>query len=83
MKCLKKYIDKEKARKYKKRHRELNYEKGDFSNGERASYDWEECEEILDHTIPDRELARKLERGVRAIQVKRCLLKIVLSGFPL
>lgn len=68
-------MDKSKAMRYRNRQRALNYELGNFSDEMRLRYDWWECDKILDHSIPDRELAKDLHRGVRAIQVKRSLLK--------
>lgn len=82
-KCLKEYVDKRKAKRYRDRHRMLNYELGNFSNRMHEPYDFNEQAEILDHSIPDRELAKKLERSVKAIQIKRCQLKKTLPGFPL
>jgi hypothetical protein len=74
-KCLKRYLDKSKAMRYRNRQRALNYEIGNFSDEMRLGYDWWECDRILDHSIPDRNLARDLRRSVRTIQVKRSLLK--------
>lgn len=71
-KSLKQYADQEKAREYRNHHRKQNYMNSrEFATGDRTPYTEEECRRILDHYIPDRELARQLGRSVQAIQQKR------------
>jgi len=74
MKCLKLYRDTEKRREYRCRHKNKNYEKGDFSSGKRRWWTLRECMLCLAHIITDRELAKKIKRSVRAIQHKRTML---------
>ena len=74
-KCRKQYKDLDKYIAYCNRHRKSNYLKGNFSDGNRKRYTQEEMELILDHSISDRELAKRLKRSVQAIQIKRARLK--------
>lgn len=71
---LKKYKDLEKAKATRKRQKNRNYNKNDFST--HAKRKWEEWEEeyILNNT-GDVEIAKKLNRSLRAIHVKRSKLK--------
>lgn len=73
-KCLKQYADPSKARTYRNRQRARNYAsttmyppKGQWSNYEDSL--------ILEHATTDRELSAKIQRSVRAIQIRRCRLK--------
>lgn len=75
-KCLKNYIDEEKARKYRNHQRKLNYDRGSGSH-EVSGAKWSKQDEdqVLEHSISDRELSKLIGRSVRAIQQKRCKLK--------
>lgn len=59
---------------YKSKNR--NYEKGrEYKREVRAKWTRRECKIILESTLTDREIAKKLRRTVRSIQVKRSRLK--------
>ena len=79
-KCIKNFRDKDKAREYRNRQRRINYHRGDFSNGTGRSYKWWEIPIILLHLMSDRTIARRLNRSVMAIQLKRNKLLSFLGG---
>ena len=77
-KSLNEYRDKEKALHYRNHQRSGNYNRGDFSASaliKADDYTLAACVAILDHKIPDREIAKMLRRSVRGIQNKRWKLK--------
>lgn len=73
---LKLYKDKDKALKARNRWRKNNYTKGrKYSTSKGKRYTIEEVKLVLDHSIPDIELAKLLKRSVQSIQTKRSELK--------
>lgn len=72
-KCLKYYADSEKARAYRNRQRKRNYDKcpGD-PRVSKSPWTDDEVKLVLDHTMTDREISKKIGRSVTAIQMKRC-----------
>lgn len=75
-KCLKHYKDKDKARAYTYRRNKKYYTKHMYSQDIKKKR-WSDFEVkiILDHKFSDVVIAMRLQRSVRAIQVKRCKLK--------
>jgi hypothetical protein len=60
------------------RNRMRNYAKtrgGGLDHNRKIKYTLDECDRILAHSIPDRELAKQLGRSVQAIQITRARLK--------
>ena len=73
-KCIKLYKNKDKAKKYRKKHHDNNYNKNDYSVGKRRKWEtWEE--QYILNNENDVEIAKYLQRSLRAIHIKRCRLK--------
>lgn len=73
---LKFYKDSKKRDKYRNHSRKKNYENGRrYSRNGYNYYTMKECRLILEHKMPDIELAKILKRSVQAIQIMRCRLK--------
>jgi len=77
-KCIKKYADEDKARKYRNHQRKENYKTGRLHQKVRGEWTNKEAEAILNPDASDRVLALQLKRSVQAIQVKRSKLKSML-----
>ena len=71
----KSYKNKDLHRKTCNRQRKRYYEGRDFSEEKRRLWTEHEIEMILLHDLTDTELAKKIRRSVRAIQVKRAKIK--------
>lgn len=72
MKRLKQYKNKEKAHAYKNRQRKRNYDLGEPKNPKTHKlFNEYEMFLILEHKLTDREIAKKINRTVRSIQIKR------------
>jgi len=72
------YKDKEKYREYANRNRKACYHRGVFyedGGTKRHVFTLSEMNDILEHKISDRELAKRLKCSVQSIQNKRCRLK--------
>lgn len=67
------YKDKEKCRQIRNEQRARYYKKTAIYQGR----EWTAYEDkmVLEHSMPDMELSALLQRGVRAIQIRRCRLK--------
>lgn len=65
------YKDLDKWRAAKNRQRAKYYHKTQNAPNSKSRYTDEEIEMILNHSIPDIELSRKIGRSVQAIQQKR------------
>lgn len=75
-KSLKLYRNVDKATKYRNSQRKGNYAKGRiYANSRKKRYSDEELEMVLDHSIADIELAKRIGRSVQSIQIKRSRLK--------
>ena len=57
-------------RKQKRRY----YAKSQIYTKGRRAWTYEEDERVLNHDIPDSELAKQIQRSVAAIQKRRCIL---------
>lgn len=76
----------ERTRRYRRSHpekwaeqmRNYNYrsgaEPGDFGGHKRGRKPWdaEEEQRVIDHAVPDSQLAEELDRTVKAVTVRRC-----------
>lgn len=69
------YKNKELHRKACNHQRKRYYDGRDFSEEKRRLWTEHEIEMILLHDLTDTELAKKIRRSVRAIQVKRAKIK--------
>lgn len=67
--------DTDKGRFGRRRQKARNYDRGDFSNGERNKPWTARDDNMVYAQIPDREIAKALGRSVRAIQIRRYKLK--------
>lgn len=75
-KCLKNYKNIDKMKAYRKRSKLKNYKKSEkYATNKCTHYTLEENEMILEHEMPDIELAKLLGRSVYNIQAHRCALK--------
>lgn len=70
-KSIKLFRDRNKAVEYRNRQRKINYQSGDFGGGVKRKYEpWEE-KFILESPLPDRDIAKRLDRSIASIQHKR------------
>ena len=76
-KCLKKFANKDTARKYRNRMRKRNYQQTAYAPNHRQKWTVSEINMVLEHKIPDRELSTKIGRSVGAIQKTRVKYKNV------
>lgn len=75
-KCLAHYADIMRARAYRNRQRQRNYDISRINTSDsRQPYTDNECAAILEHSITDRELSKIIGHSVASIQHKRHDLK--------
>ena len=72
MKCKKTYRDMDKYRKYRNAYKRRYRAGRDYSDGRRARWTENEIRIVMEHRMPNTEIARMLGRSVQAIQIKRC-----------
>lgn len=75
MKAKKDYKDMEKYRECKRRQSERYRKRTGAGVYEKRGYTYKEDMMILEQSVPDRELSKKLQRSVQAIQIRRCRLR--------
>jgi len=75
-KSIKFFRSREKARRYRNRQRDLNYVKGAIhQRGKGRRWNDVEKQFVILSSSSDREIARKLRRSVRAVQMMRFRIK--------
>lgn len=79
-KSVKYYQNPDKLREYRNKQRALNYKRGWIDSHDRV-WTVEENLLVLDSTMSDRELSKKIERSVAAIQVQRSRLKKLKNNY--
>ena len=72
VKCRKSYKDQEKYRQYRNRWKQKYYDARRFCENHKMPWSGDEISLIMDHKIPDTEIAAQLGRSVEAIQIRRC-----------
>lgn len=79
-KSVKYYQNPDKLREYRNKQRALNYKRGWIDSHDRV-WTIEENLLVLDSTMSDRELSKKIERSVAAIQIQRSRLKKLKNNY--
>lgn len=79
MKCRKEYKDQQKYQTYRNNYNQRYYEARNFVTNKCRRWTEEDLKLIMDHNETDTELARKLGRSVRSIQVLRSRQKKLLK----
>lgn len=72
MKCRKNYRDKEKYRIYRNDYNKRYYKARQFLKNNKKRWTEEEIQLVMEQKIPDTDIAFKLGRSVKAIQILRC-----------
>lgn len=71
-KHLKWYKNKVKKNTYRNIQRKRNYDSQGWDNfSSKSVYTTEELKRVMEHSIPDRQLAKELGRSIRSIQIAR------------
>ena len=75
MKCRKDYVDQEKYRIYRNNYNRRYYKARQFLKNSRKKWTEEDIQIVMERNLPDTDIAFKLGRSVKAIQILRCRLK--------
>lgn len=74
---LRKYSYQDMSKYYKTRREQVRRYAERTGSGQYPKRRWndEEDQRVLNHSIPDRQLSKEIQRSVKAIQIRRCELK--------